>query len=594
MKESSENPLIYLTKKLWKYSHGNRSKVITFSIFFIIASGIGALDPILVGYFLNLLQTEGIHQSNLISIFLVLGSFIVLELIFWAFHGVARVIETNNAFLVKNNYKKYLLKGVMDLPIEWHTDHHSGDTIDKIEKGTNALYNFSEGTFQVFQAVMRLVLSFGVLIYFNLTIALVVIGLTGITIFILYLFDKRLIPGYTVVNKLENSISAKVFDTLSNVTTVIILRIESLVLRSFDVFLQKPFKQFSTNATLNESKWFVASIMGRIIVVVVIGIYILTNLKTGFILVGTVYILYTYAERVRDTFFSFAYLYNDIVRYRTSVSNAEELSKLFITNKNTDEKHLPSNWKSLSIDNLSFSYHTEEGADLHIDNVSIQLNKGQRIALIGESGGGKSTVLKLIRDLYHPKTLDLTADGKLIESGFAGISDSISLVPQDPEIFATTIRENITVGVEYSDEHLRKFTDLANFTDVVGRLPHGLESSIVEKGVNLSGGEKQRLALVRGLLASDDKEIVLLDEPTSSVDMTNELTIYQNIFSVFSDKTIVSSIHRLHLLSLFDIIYFFQNGKIIASGTLDELKESSTDFQKLWEKYISARDNTIE
>lgn len=227
---------------------------------------------------------------------------------------------------------------------------------------------------------------------------------------------------------------------------------------------------------------------------------------------------------------------------------------------------------------------------MHLDDVAMLIGKGARIALIGESGGGKSTFLKVLRDLYHPKSANFALDGKEIKHGFAAISDSISLVPQDPEIFATTIRENITLGVEYPDMHIGVYTDMARFSDVVKRLPHGLESSIVEKGVNLSGGEKQRLALVRGLLASEDKDIILLDEPTSSVDFENELEIYRNIFTTFPEKTVISSIHRLHLLSLFDSVYFFKDGKIIASGTFENLKSSSPEFQQLWEKYIATRD----
>ncbi|MEK7113823.1 MAG: ATP-binding cassette domain-containing protein, partial [Patescibacteria group bacterium] len=134
--------------------------------------------------------------------------------------------------------------------------------------------------------------------------------------------------------------------------------------------------------------------------------------------------------------------------------------------------------------------------------------------------------------------------------------------------------------------------DMAAFSDVLKRLPKGLESNIVEKGVNLSGGEKQRLALARGLLASKDKDIILLDEPTSSVDFHNELYIYENIFASFPKKTVISSIHRLHLLSLFDEIFFFKDGKIITRGTLEELKTNSPEFMSLWDKYLKTQENS--
>jgi ABC-type multidrug transport system fused ATPase/permease subunit len=128
---------------------------------------------------------------------------------------------------------------------------------------------------------------------------------------------------------------------------------------------------------------------------------------------------------------------------------------------------------------------------------------------------------------------------------------------------------------------------MACFSDVIRRLPNKIDSNIFEKGVNLSGGEKQRLALARGLMACDDKSIILLDEPTSSVDTKNELKIFQNIFEKFKKKSIVASIHRLHLLALFEEVYFFREGKVIASGSFDELLKNSAEFNEIWQKYQS-------
>ena len=193
--------------------------------------------------------------------------------------------------------------------------------------------------------------------------------------------------------------------------------------------------------------------------------------------------------------------------------------------------------------------------------------------------------MKVIRELYKPQTASVFADGKKLTGGFGAISSEITLIPQEPEIFATTILENITLGVDHEMQEVRKFTDMARFTEVADNLPREFNSSIKEKGVNLSGGEKQRLALARGLLACADKSIVLLDEPTSSIDVATELSIYQNIFQDFCDKSIVASVHRLHLLPMFDNIYFFSEGKILASGSFGELLESSAEFKELWNKY---------
>ena len=165
------------------------------------------------------------------------------------------------------------------------------------------------------------------------------------------------------------------------------------------------------------------------------------------------------------------------------------------------------------------------------------------------------------------------------------MSHETTLVPQEPDIFTTTIWENVSVWIGRDPHLVYRYVDAACFRNVVERLPKKFDSMINEKGVNLSVGEKQRLALARGLLASDDKSIVLLDEPTSSLDVETEMEIYRNIFEVCKGKAVISSIHRLHLLPLFDRIYFFENGKVIAEGTFAELIANSKEFFDLWQKY---------
>jgi ABC-type multidrug transport system fused ATPase/permease subunit len=271
------------------------------------------------------------------------------------------------------------------------------------------------------------------------------------------------------------------------------------------------------------------------------------------------------------------------VVWKTRLENSEELTDDFVPGSLANHV-LPSDWRRLEVENLSFSY-SEDGERNHLNDVSFSMSRGEKIAFVGASGSGKTTALRIMRDLYHPSNGTLRLDGVEVREGFAAISRAIALVPQEPEIFKSTIRENITVGAEYADDTLGEFMEMARFTEVVKLLPEGLESVVNEKGVNLSGGQKQRLALTRGLLACRDKEIVLLDEPTASLDTTNELAVYRNLLDKFERKTIVSSVHRLHLLPLFDTIYIFEEGRVVASGDLGTLLESCPTFQRMWEEY---------
>lgn len=580
-----ENPIVYLARKMWRYSEGTRKSIVLFFVMFTLTNLIDLLEPLLVAKLLNTVQVEGVTTANISRILLYLWLFLGITLATWAFHGPARVIETVNAFRVGVNYKKYLINGVMALPMEWHTDHHSGDTIDKVERGTGALQSFAEGTFEIIELLVKLIGSYVMLVYFNIHSAYIVLIMIVITLGIIVKFDKVLVKQYKELNRAGNRVSEKIYDTISNITTIIILRVEKLVANSIFEKMMAPLNLVRSNSKLNEIKWFLVSVCTSLTTILVMSSYLYNKLGTGeIILVGSLYALYGYVANINHLFFRVAGLYGKKVRQRSLVSNSEELSENF-SGQDRLSLNMPPDWEELKIDSLTFSYHTEGKSDIHLDDVSLVIKRGEKIAVIGESGSGKTTLLKVIRDLYHPRNLNLYLDGRPIPEGFPGISSSIALIPQDPEIFSTTILENITLGVEHNLEYVKKFTDLACFTDVALKLPKQFNSSIKEKGVNLSGGEKQRLALARGLMACEDKPIVLLDEPTSSVDSANELKIYQNIFEAFKDKAVISSIHRLHLLPLFDTVYLFKDGKITASGNLSELLASSDEFRVLWQNY---------
>lgn len=583
------NPVIYLTRKLWSFSYGNRKNVILYLLLFVIANSIIFIEPLVIGKMLNFIQENGITNISFPSLLFYLGIILLIDVVFWLLHGPGRVIETKNAFLVRANYKKYLVNGVMALPIEWHTDHHSGDTIDKIEKGTTNLFRYCESTFQIVEAIIRLVSSYIVLTYFNLQSGYIVLFMVILVFFVIAQFDRILVKQYKVLYGAENKISEKIFDIISNITTVIILRIEKLVASSIYKKIMEPFALFRKNTNIGEVKWAFVSISSTLMTVFVLGSYFYNNLN-GVVLIGTVYALYGYCLRITDLFFRFARMYGDILRQKAAVMNAEEIASEFSDIKKPESVKIDSNWKELKIEGITFSYHDTE-QEAHLNNISLNVKRGQKIALIGDSGSGKTTFLKIIRELYSPQKGKVYLDNNLLKNGFSSISSDIALIPQDPEIFSATIKENITVGITHKLSYIKKFTDMACFTSVIEKLPNKIDSYIYEKGVNLSGGEKQRLALSRGLMACEDKSIILLDEPTSSVDTKNEAIIFKNIFKEFQGKTIIASVHRLHLLSMFDYIYFFKSGKVMASGSLRELINNSEEFKDIWENYLKMGDS---
>jgi ATP-binding cassette, subfamily B, bacterial len=275
-----------------------------------------------------------------------------------------------------------------------------------------------------------------------------------------------------------------------------------------------------------------------------------------------------------------------IIRYNTEVQTARAIGEAYREHHRVDEAgELPENWQEIHISNLNFSHGEMYDAEMRahsLHRLDIRIRRGQRIAFIGESGSGKSTLLALLRGLYQPeKDVKVTVDGQH-EAVIEMLADQVTLFPQDPEIFENTIAYNITLGLPFEESDIMQVCETAHFAEVVDKLPKRLESSIQEKGVNLSGGQKQRLALARGILAARASDIVLLDEPTSSIDPKTEAAIYDKMFVEFSDKAVISTLHRLHLLSKFDYIYILQDGFLVDEGSFVQLRQNSALFKELW------------
>lgn len=217
--------------------------------------------------------------------------------------------------------------------------------------------------------------------------------------------------------------------------------------------------------------------------------------------------------------------------------------------------------------------------------MSLDIYRGQKIALVWSSGDGKSTLLALLRWLYIEDAVSLMIDGTHYNS-LAVLHDIVSLIPQDPEIFEHSIRYNITMGTEVDDTALGKYIKIAAFDTVLHDLPRGLDSDIKEKWVNLSWWQKQRLALARGLFLGKDSDILLLDEATSSVDALGEKHIYESLFHSFADKTIIASVHRLHMLYMFDMIYVIEKGRVIEAWNLATILALDGVAKHMWDNYM--------
>ena len=238
-----------------------------------------------------------------------------------------------------------------------------------------------------------------------------------------------------------------------------------------------------------------------------------------------------------------------------------------------------------AVEFAQIGFHYEAGEDEEsksiLENVSFQVPRGTRVALVGPSGAGKSTIFSLIERFYEPTTGEILLDGQNVkEMSLDTLRSQIGYVEQDAPVLAGSIRENLLLGrAEATDEDLRQVLDMVNLTEVLNRDDSGLDAEVGENGIMLSGGERQRLAIARALLAAPP--ILLLDESTSALDGPNEQRMREAIDAVAKNRTLIVIAHRLSTVVDSDQIIVLERGKVVGSGTHSELVKSTPLYAEL-------------
>lgn len=579
------NPYISMMKTAWRYARQEKKQYVLVYSLFLLSSGTFALYPLLYGWFINAVQKEGFEHLRYAWIYA--GVYMLLKLTEWAFHGPARILERKLAFNLSRNYLQELYHQTLHLPVKWHQDHHSGATINRIRKAYEALKEFFQNGFMYMYALTKFFFSFIAMIFFSPLFGAIGVAIGLLTVWVIFKFDKPFIRAVDETNEKEHIVSSTLFDSLSNIITVITLRLEKRMENSLLGKVKDVFPPFMRNVKINEWKWFVADLLVALVYAVTIVGYMYQHWEPGkTFLVGNLVALLGFVNQFTSVFHDIAWQYTQIVQYNTDVQTARFIAGAYKEQHLPDEASpLPEQWQSIAIRDLNFSHKetyssTEKAQSLH--DISITIEKGKKIAFIGESGSGKSTLMALLRGLYAPESGAIVTTDNAGSISINSIANSITLFPQEPEIFENTIEHNITLGLPFDETEIMEVCETAHFTEVVKQLPNGLQSNIQEKGVNLSGGQKQRLALARGILAAKSSDIILLDEPTSSVDPKTEIQIYEKLFAACKGKAVVSTLHRLYLLSYFDYVYILQNGKIVDEGSFPDLKMKSPVFRELW------------
>ena len=268
------------------------------------------------------------------------------------------------------------------------------------------------------------------------------------------------------------------------------------------------------------------------------------------------------------------------VKLGQGLAAADRINQILDLEEEVDQgtTELKSFEKEIVVSHVTFGY----GEGDVLKNFSLKVKKGQKIALVGLSGSGKSTLINLLLGLYPFKAGQITIDGvDITQIKLKNLRSLFGLVSQDIFLFHDTIRSNLTVGKNFSDDDIKRALEVSYASEFVNKLPKGLETVIGDRGAKLSGGQQQRLTIARAFLQNTD--ILLFDEATSALDNESEKVVQKALEAIAGNKTVIAVAHRLSTIADYDRIFVLKDGRLIEEGTHHELIANESEYKKLYE-----------
>lgn len=555
---------LVLYRALWRYAEGARRQLMGAVALLSGAQLVKLTLPWLASHAINALQQNDMPTAGLWILFLV-GSYMMS----WVFHGPGRVLEGNVGVRVRERLADDLYARIAAAPLTWRDGRHSGDLQHRVLQSSRALSAFARGMYGYLHSALNFIGPLVALTLLSHVSGIIAVSGYLIIALVTLRFDLALMRLARSENDQERRYVAALLDFVSNAGTVIGLRLQAASRKILGRRLETVMKPLRRALWVNEVKWCVVDLAGMCLTWILVVEYVLRHREPGqALLLGTIFMIYQYAQQAASVVSAIASNFQSFSRMHTDYSSAEPIWQA----PGDPAAAVPAvqpdaPWQTLELRGATWRYSGEGRGGLH--GVDLVLRRGSRVALIGASGGGKSTLLRMLAGLYPPLQGELLRDGKPVN--WAELRTLATLIPQEAEVFEASVQENLTFGEPADAAALQAAVHTGVFDEVLQRMPGGLDSPVNERGSNLSGGQRQRLALSRGALAAQGSSLLLLDEPTSALDPQAEGRVFDRMYAAFPSACIVASVHRPSLLSRFDTIVVMEAGRVVDAGPRDEI-----------------------
>ncbi|MHC0038245.1 ABC transporter ATP-binding protein [Pseudoneobacillus sp. C159] len=541
--------------------------------------------PLILKYiFDNLLQNDLLTRTEkLEQLIWIAASMLIVFLVIRAPMEFVRqfcIHKANNEII--KSLRKDAFKKVHSLDAKYFVDNKSGEIGTRFFDDIEKVRGFLTAVFGNIWIEM-IVLIFVVTVMFTLDIKLTILSvfLVGFQFILAHLLSKKFKQSTRSMMSYRSVMSGFIFEKIQGAFLSKLFASEKHDQEELDQHLAHFDKLTDKHAKVNAfmiSSVNVLSDMTPFVVAMIASLFVLDGQLTT----GSLIAFFAYVDKMRSPVAALVNAYPAITEGSVAW---QRIFDFFQTTKTIVEKEHPVQLQnftqSIQFQKVTFSYN---GTDNIIKNLSLKMEKGKTYAFVGESGGGKSTILQLLLRMYDTTKGEVLIDDINIKDySIASLREHMGIVTQDNFLFSTSIKDNIKLAkLDATDEEMVAAAKKAFAHDFITALPDGYDTEIGERGIKLSGGQKQRIALARVILKNPS--LIILDEATSALDNESEKLVQESINQFSTDKTIIMIAHRLSTILHADKIFVIKNGEIIESGNHQSLLKRNGYYHELYTK----------
>jgi ATP-binding cassette subfamily B protein len=595
-RENAENPM---SRLFAEYGRPNAVQVTVGVLASIFARLLDLLPPIMLG-----LAIDSVFGEQAFSLWLVPEAWTPTDEVtqFWvvigiiagafalgaAFHWIRNWGFNSFAQNIQHSIRTDTYDTMQRLNMDFFADKQTGELMSILSNDVNRLERFlNDGLNSMFRLSVMVLGIGGILLYYNWQLALIALLPVPLIAGFTYLFIRIIQPKYARVRSSVGKVNSRLENNLGGIQVIKSANTEPYESDRVDDVSMEYFDA-NWDAIETRIKFFpglrLLAGIGFVVTFIVGGLWVFTGTApgplTGDLSVGTFVVFILFTQRFIWPMAQFGQIIN---MYQRAYASSERIFGLM---DEPDRLAIDPGAEPLDVesgrveyDEVTFGY---DGEETIVEDIDFTVDGGETLALVGPTGAGKSTVLKLLLRLYDVDEGAIRIDGQDIRNvTLPSLRQHIGYVGQDTFLFYGTVRENITYGTFDADEEaVIEAAKAAEAHDFITNLPDGYDTMVGERGVKLSGGQRQRVSIARAVLK--DPAILVLDEATSDVDTETEMLIQRSLDRLTADRTTFAIAHRLSTIKDADTIVVLEDGEIVERGTHEDLLDEGGLYAHLW------------